>query len=731
MTLITMKRLRSAVHAVVLALLVTGLGSGVRADIRLPGYYSDHMVFQQQMPIRIRGWADRNEPIIVALANETVRTTSDETGQWDVELPAMQASTVPLTLTVTGNTTVQLEDILIGEVWLCSGQSNMEWPVRASSDAEAEIAAADFPQIRHVKIPRRPSPVPLDDVQATWEVCSPDTVADFTACGYFMARRLHQELGVPVGLVNSSWGGTRIEPWTPPVGFERIEALADTYRSVIGRTPGTPQYREQLQKHIMAMEDWLTQARSAVRSAEPIEESPAYPEGLKPFRSHQDPAMLYNGMIRPLQGFPIRGAIWYQGESNHSEGMLYYEKKRALIAGWREVWGQGDFPFYYVQIAPFRYGQEDPTILAAFWEAQEAAEQIDQAEMIVINDIATLNDIHPPNKQDVGLRLANLALQNDYDRDDIVGSRPKMQSLQVHADRLVIEFRNTGGGLTTRDGNPPSHFEVIGPRSGGFRPATARIDGDRVVLTSADVPHPTAFRYAWHKLAEPNLTGGTGLPVGAFRGGEMPEFILTVPGADDYQLVYELDLARLGTDIRYEVDHHELVGEFDRIAWELELQPAGGKPQHVFVSVAAFTDDVTKIAIPTVKSGAHFQQRVDSLDIWSDVEGLTTGTGIATGNIEFWPNNYAGQNEADIPGASGTMYDFGDSPGPPVDGYGSMQVHNYGAGQTVFAINHWSEGERADIGIGNSTGQTRDWTFTGNAGSYAQKRLRVYVRPKP
>ena len=256
-----------------------------------------------------------------------------------------------------------------------------------------------------------------------------------------------------------------------------------------------------------------------------------------------------------------------------------------------------------------------------------------------------------------------------------------------------------------------------------------KIDGDSVVLSSSEVSNPTAVRFAWHKLAEPNLTGGTGLPVGAFRAGEVPEFFNTLPTSKEYRLVYDLDLSNLSRDIEYDVDNSDSIKAFDRIGYLLELDGASASPQAVFVSMNAFTDDVSKIGIPTAKSKAHFQQSVEAMDVYSNVQGITTGTDIATGNIEFWPNNYGPQNSGGVRSASSGVYDFGDQPAVPVEGYGCMQVHNHGAGQTVFAVNHWGNGAGADLGIGNSSGETRDWTFSSNSGSYSTKRLRVFVRP--
>ncbi len=701
------------------------------ADVRLPSVFSDHMVLQQKKEIRIWGWAEHGESVEVRFGDKAATTEADKMGHWQVALPAMDASAEPQSLVVKGNNTIEVSDVLIGEVWLCSGQSNMEMTVERCTDAEQEIAAADYPLIRHIAIPRTSSFLPVDDVPADWQVCSPTTVGHFTACGYFMAQHLYQELDVPIGLVNSSWGGTRVEPWTPPVGFQQVPELQDIYQSIITRTPGTQAYEQRLTDHIEATSDWIETAKASMKTNALLSPSPAYPSELLPFSQHQDPTMLYNGMIHPILGFPIRGAIWYQGESNHADGMLYLEKKKALIRGWRELWKQGEFPFYYVQIAPYQYGNEDVKILPRFWEAQAAVQQqVPNTAMVVINDIATTDNIHPPAKQEVGRRLARIALKNDYGRTDIVARSPEMKSFEVNGDQLKIVFANTGGGLKTRDGKAPTGFEVIGASSGGFQPATAEIDGETLTLKSDKVKKPVAFRFAWNKIAEPNLMGESGLPVGAFRGGEMPEFVETLPLGNGYQLVYDLDLAGLGKDIQYDVDNSKKIKKFDRIGYLVELTNKDGNDQAIFVSMNAFTDDVNKIGIPTATSGAHFQQRVESLDVYTTVDGITAGVDMAKGNIEFWPNNYGATNEGKVPGASSSVYDFGDQPNAPVDGYGSMQVHDFGAKQTLFAINKWNAASKADIGIGNSDGDTRDWTFTGSAETYSSKRLRVYVHVK-
>ena len=687
--------------------------ASVEAEVKVPGFYSDHMVLQRQMPIRLRGWADPGEEITVNLATVSASTAADRNGQWKAELPAMEASSKPTTLTISGSNTITIKDILIGEVWLCSGQSNMEWSVARSANAEKEVSEANYPLIRHVKTGHNPSTVPLEDVSAKWQICSPETAGSFSACAYFMGRKLLKELDVPIGLVNSSWGGTRVEPWTPPSGFAAVPKLADIYSSVMGRTPGTDAFESTLNQHIAATESWLNSAKQAVGSEVSVTASPAFPDSLVPFQSHQDPTMLYNGMIHALVGYPIRGAIWYQGEANHREGMLYYEKKKALIGGWRELWGQGDFPFYFVQIGPYHYSSEDPKILARFWEAQEAVLKVANTGMVVINDIATKNNIHPPNKQDVGLRLANLALKNDYGMKDIVASSPRFEALKISPGQLVLTFSNTGGGLKTSDGQPASDFEIVGPGSGGFQPAIAKIVNDTVILTSTEVESPTAFRFAWNKLAEPNLRGGTGLPVGAVRAGKEPGFADNLPLDDEYSLVYDLDLSKLGTEIEYDVAVPETAGEFDRVAYLLELQAAGQNGQGVFISMDAWTTDASKLAVPTLASGAVWQTSVENLTVQSNVEGIKTGSNLKGGCLEFWPSNYGVNNSAKVSNASDSVYDFGDSANDPADGYGSMQIHNSVARQTLFAVNHWRMGAKADIGIGNSSGRAKDWTFTG------------------
>ena len=724
-----LKRLLVLSAAFLAACVAAGPG---QADVRLPKLFGNQMVLQRDQPIPIFGMADPGERVSVELGGIANSTVADDDGKWMVRLPALAAGG-PVELTVKGKNRIVLSDVLLGEVWICSGQSNMEWTVEKSNDFENERAAADHPRIRHLKIPRRPAGFPQDDVDAEWTACSPDTVGEYTAVGYFFARALQQELDLPVGLINSTWGGTRIEPWTPACGFAGEPELADILSKVELTDPANEGYQSKLSAYLLALETWLGEAKTALGDEAPLAPPPSYPDEIRPLSGAGSPSTLYNGMIHPLIPFGIKGALWYQGESNHRDGMAYYHKMRALIGGWRELWNQGAFPFLYVQIAPYQYGDESAGILPLLWEAQNRSLEIPHTGQVVIHDIGNLNDIHPRNNQEVGRRLASLALAKAYGRQEVVCSGPTFKSLALEGEKLRVTFDHVGSGLVSRDGEPLNWFEIIDKET-EFVPALAEIDGDSVVLWSPEVKEPAAVRFAWHKLAEPNLANKEGLPAVPFRAGEVPEhdwLALRIDEASDYELIYDLDLANLEQEVQYSVDAgQEFIREFDRVAYFLELRKFGEETKFLYASMDAFTDDVTKIGVPTLGSGASFQEDVANLTVISNVAGIATGERLAGGNIEFWPNNYSTGNSMNVPNASGNTYDFGDQMHDPVDGHGCMQVHNHDAEQTLFAINKWRSGPEAQIGIGNSEGDTRDWTFVENADQYEFKRLRVLVRPK-
>ncbi len=556
----------AGVTRLIAGLLVIGgvFGQSARAEVRLPKVFSSHMVLQREKPLMIWGWAQPNETVTVELSSESRKVQANERGEWKAILPAMKAGGA-YTLTVSGSSTVKFEDVMVGEVWLCSGQSNMEMGIGMVQNAREEIAAANHPEIRLLKVARKWSPLPQDDIEGAWKVCSPQTVAEggwsgFSAAAYFFGRELNKKLGVAVGLIDASWGGTRIESWTPPEGFAAVPMLKQDYEMVQLGDPRSAIHEKRLGHTLNDTEHWLAAARQALAEKGIVPAMPTYPAELLPPHDVQNSTALYNGSIHPLHPFALRGAIWYQGESNLGDGLLYTERMKALVGGWREVWGEGDFPFYFVQIAPYNYGG-DPEKMGIFWEGQTmAAKTIPNTGMAVINDIGNLKDIHPKNKQEVGRRLALLALANTYGQKDVVCSGPTASSMAIEGDKLRITFNNVGGGLASRDGKPLDWFEIIDAEEGGFVKADAQIDGATVVLSAAGVKHPVAMRFAWNMLAEPNFMNAAGLPANSFRAGTVPKrdlLVLKVPEAREYKLVYDLDLTKLGPTISYDVDNSQ------------------------------------------------------------------------------------------------------------------------------------------------------------------------------
>jgi len=436
---------------VVVTLLVASSSmSQVLADVRLPKVIGDHMVLQRDRPLPIWGWADPGEEVTVKLDEAAAAAKADAQGNWKVALPAVAADGKAHRMTVSGTNKIELADILVGEVWIGSGQSNMEMGISACDKAKEQIAAADYPNIRLLMIPKTNVPQPAKDVKAEWLVCSPKTVAaggwgGFSAALYYFGQRLHKDLDVPVGLIDSSWGGSPIEPWT-----------------VSGEKGGG----------------------------------------------------MYNGMIAPLKPFAIRGTIWYQGEANVGNGLKYADKMKALIAGWRQVWGY-DFPFYFVQIAP--WSGYHPGSLPPLWEGQAASLKIPGTGMAVPTDLVdNIKDIHPRQKFEVGNRLALWALAKDYGKKDLVYSGPLYKSLKVEGGTIRLSFAHVGGGLKSRDGKPLAEFEIAAA-DGKFVPAEATIDGQTVVVQAKQVAAPSQVRFGWRNVANPNLANKEGLPASPFQ----------------------------------------------------------------------------------------------------------------------------------------------------------------------------------------------------------------------
>lgn len=456
-----------------LSLLVVGtLAAGpVQADVRLPKIFGDQMVLQQQQPIPVWGWAEAGEQVTVTLGDRTATTTAGADGRWSLKLEPLTAGG-PWELKVAGKNTLVLRDVLIGEVWLCSGQSNMEWPLRLSANAAEELAAASHPQLRLFEVKKTVAEKPADDVEGLWAACTPDTVGTFSAVGYFFGRKLQQELGVPVGLIHSSWGGTLCEPWCSP--------------EVV---PGNRDFAWILGQHPTFKPDERNQA-----------------------------SVLYNGMIHPLIPFGIRGVLWYQGEGNLGAAAGYRRLLAGLIRDWRKQWGQGDFPFLYAQLAPYVY-EANPQLLPELWESQQKTLALPNTGMAVLTDLGELKDIHPKNKHDVGLRLALWALARTYGKE-LVYSGPLYRGMHVEGDKIRLEFDHADGGLVAKAG--PLTFFTIAGSDHKFVPAEAVIDGATLLVSNPEVPTPTAVRFAWQQDAQPNLFNAAGLPASPFRTDALP-----------------------------------------------------------------------------------------------------------------------------------------------------------------------------------------------------------------
>lgn len=496
-------------HLTLLSFL-TALGAAHGA-VKLPSVFTDHMVLQREKAAPVWGKAEPGEEVVVEFAGQKKSTKAGADGRWMVKLDPMPANAEPQVLKA-GNVSVQ--DVLVGEVWLASGQSNMEWEMQMKPDSQADLPGAMHPNLRLLEVPKVTALTPQEDVETKWNRSAPDTAASFSAVGYYFGLRLQEELKVPVGIILSAWGGTRIEPWTSLEGFDAVPELKELVAEVRAKLPGSEAYRTAHEQHLAAVAQWEQAARDALAKKQAVPALPPQPAGLP--LDHTSPSLIYNAMIHPLVPFAIRGTIWYQGESNHVEGFAYTDKTKALLASWRSDFQQPNLPFFFVQIAPWQYGEEALEILPQFWQAQRKCLEIPGTGMAVISDIGEAADIHPAHKKEVARRLALWALSKTYGRRDIDPNGPLYASHAIEGASIRVKFDHATGGLASRDAKPLTHFEIAG-RDGLFQPAEARIDGGSVVLTSATVPQPRRARFAWSKLAIPNLMNKDGLPATAFH----------------------------------------------------------------------------------------------------------------------------------------------------------------------------------------------------------------------
>lgn len=502
-----------------LAFAITFFCSVAQADVRLPRLFTDHMVLQREMPVPVWGLADPGEKVTVQLAGQSQSATADADGKWRVMLKPLSVGE-PLTLVVKGKNQVEVNDILVGEVWVCSGQSNMEWPVAATRDADLIHTAANIPQIRLLSVKPVGTQTPNDDIDERWQVCTPDTVGGFSAVGYLFGRQLHESLGVPIGLINNAWGGSSCEAWVPRDKFEG-EAL---YEPLLARWKQTESEHDEAKlraDYDAQLAEWRKARDTAEAKGEPV---PGQPGSDNPLFNQHRPGNLYNARIAPLAPFAIRGAIWYQGESNADRAYQYRDMFPRMITSWRDAWGQGDFPFYWVQLADFRAEKPEPSESdwAELREAQTMTlDRLPNTGEAVIIDIGEGNDIHPRNKVDVANRLARWALAKDYDLK-IDHASPRYDHFEVQGNKAVVTFRDCGKGLVTFDVGDARGFTVAG-NDRKWHPAQAKVIAPNQVEVACEaVPEPVAVRYAWADNPVVNLYSSSGLPVTPFRTDDWP-----------------------------------------------------------------------------------------------------------------------------------------------------------------------------------------------------------------
>ncbi len=490
-----------------------------RAEVVLPDVLGGAMVLQRDAPVPIWGRADVGEIVTVRFAGQTKRVTTGSDGRWRVNLDPLKANATPATLIVAGQNTIELTDILVGEVWLLAGQSNMQRLLSETANSAAATAAANHPLIRLFNVNRQVAfkhkPPPL----ATWQACTPETVKEFSAAGYYFGVELQQALNVPIGLINSSYGGSQAEAWTP------VEYLlaSDELRPTVERTKIWDDERARVRvEYDEQLKQWRAATEKAKAEGARPQPSPGVPDALREYRIASS---IYDGMIAPLIPFRIRGAFWYQGESNEARAQQYGVLLPTMIRAWRERWGAGDFPFGIVQLPNYRDPKPEPSDEA--WSHIREAQRrtvvnTPHTGLIVTIDIGEAHDIHPKNKLDVGRRMFRWALADVYGRK-LTKSGPTFRSLKPSGAKLVLTFTDVGQGLRSRDGDKLAEFAVAGADR-KWHWAEAKIVGkDKVEVWSSAVPQPVAARYAFNNNPRrPNLTNETGLPAAPFRTDDWP-----------------------------------------------------------------------------------------------------------------------------------------------------------------------------------------------------------------
>jgi len=501
------------------AIIVLSFATVAHANVALPDVISSGMVLQRDQGVPIWGKADPGEAVTVRFNGQVKTTTAGADGRWVIRLQRLKATAKSAVLIVEGKNKIELQDILVGEVWLVAGQSNMQRLLSETANGAEAIAAANRPAIRLFNVSRQVAFKHALPPLGVWRACSPESVKEFSAAGYYFGVELQKELNVPIGLINSSYGGSQAEAWTP---VEYLVASADL-KPTVDRKKIWDEERPRVKvQYDEAIKQWREEADKAKAAGAVPRPSPAVPDALREYRVA---ASIYNGMIEPLIPFAIRGALWYQGESNEARAQQYGILLPVMIKSWRERWGEGDFPFGIVQLPNYREAKADPADEA--WSHVREAQRLTAASvphtgLIVTIDIGEARDIHPKNKLDVGKRMARWALVEVYKHKDLK-SGPVFQKAQIDGSKIVVTFSEVGSGLKLRTGSRPEEFAIAGADRKWYWAEAKLIGRNRVEVWSPQVSQPLAVRYAFNNNPRnPNLTNDTGIPAGPFRTDNWP-----------------------------------------------------------------------------------------------------------------------------------------------------------------------------------------------------------------
>lgn len=489
------------------------------ADVTLPALFSDHMVVQADVNVPFWGWADAGEEVTISLAGQKVVARTGADGRWKTNLPPMKSQAEPLTLTVAGKNQLVIQDVLIGEVWLASGQSNMAFLFSRGEYPQTETETAALPQIRMFTVKAQSTRTPQERCEGAWVVASPETVQAFSAVAWFFGKDLHARLKVPVGLINSSWGGTDIAAWTSESVQEQVPVLKEQMEAWARKAEVFDEAKAKT-AHTRRVAEWKAQVEKAKAESRPL---PRAPRAEVPPDVYQNrPANLFNGMISPLIPYALRGAIWYQGEHNCAtveKATLYATQLPLMIQDWRARWGR-ELPFAWVQLPNFEQTAPRPLVR----EAMLKSLRVPGTGMAVTVDVGEANDNHPKDKKTVGGRLALWALARVYGEDVPAWSGPLPAGHEVRGGEVVLSFDHAIGGLEARGGELQGF--LISGADKVWKTGLARIEGSKVVVSSAEVAAPVAVRYSWASNPDGNLFNGAGLPASPFR---TDEWLITVP----------------------------------------------------------------------------------------------------------------------------------------------------------------------------------------------------------